>query len=148
MDDQSVDISLPIQLVKKQNVFSLLTDSEIEELGSLFTERKVTAGEVVVKEGDPVDSIYLIASGTADVRHVTIKDNVPVTNSVAIMSSGDAIGLSETGFYSLSGLRTATVVAVTDMILFRLSVAAFNGFALSHTHVSDVMHNRANVVKE
>lgn len=148
MDDEPVDLSLPIQLVKKQNVFSLLTDSETEELASLFAERNVAAGEIIVKEGDPVDSIYLIASGTADVRRVTIKDNAPVINSVAIMSSGDAVGLNETGFYSISGLRTATVVAVTDMVLYRLSVAAFNGFALSHTHVSDVMHRRANIVDE
>lgn len=145
--DELTDISLRMQLVKKQNVFSQLTDKETEELASLFTEKKVAAGGTIVKEGELVDSIYLIVSGTADVRHVTFKDNAPVINSVAIMSTGDAIGLNETGFYSLSGKRTATVVAVTDMVMYGLSVAAFNGFALSHSHVSDVMHKHsANVI--
>lgn len=141
--DESSDLTQRILLVKKQPVFSQLTDQETEELASLFSERKVVPEELIVKEGDPVDSIYLIAHGTADVRHVTYKDNTAVVNSVAILSSGDAIGLNETGFYSISGKRTASVVAVTDMTLYRLSVAAFHGFALSHSHVSDVMHKHA-----
>ncbi|VVC75695.1 putative NTE family protein [Aquicella siphonis] len=147
--DESADLTLRIQLVKKQPVFSQLTDKETEELASLFSEKKVASEQTIVKEGDPVDSIYLIASGTADVRHVTIKDNAPVVNSVAILSSGDAIGLNETGFYSISGKRTATVVAMTDMVLYRLSVAAFHGFALAHSHVSDIMHKHAeNILNE
>ncbi|MBX3709403.1 MAG: cyclic nucleotide-binding domain-containing protein [Gammaproteobacteria bacterium] len=141
--DESADISLLVQLVKKQPVFSQLTNKEIEELVSLFTEIKVAAEEKIVKEGDPVDSIYLIASGTADVRHVSIKDGNPEVSSIAILSAGDAIGLNETGFYSISGKRTATVVALTEMYLFRLSVAAFHGFSLAHSHVSEVMHKHA-----
>lgn len=146
MEEKSVDLSLQIQLIKKQPVFSQLTDEEIEELASLFVEVNVSAGDVIVNEGDPVDSIYLIANGTVDVRHVSITNGEAVVTSVAILSFGDSIGLNETGFYSISGKRTATVVALTDMQLFRLSVAAFHGFALSHTHVSDIMRkNSADV---
>src|SRR5262245_26053079 len=106
--DESVDLSLQIKLVKKQPVFSQLTDKETAELASLFIEKKVAAGDVIVKEGDPVDSIYLIATGTADVKHIYVKDGKLVSSSVAILSSNDAIGLNETGFYSISGKRTAT----------------------------------------
>jgi CRP-like cAMP-binding protein len=140
MENESVNLDVPIQLIKKQPVFSQLTEDEIKELAGLFTEEKAKPGDVVVKEGDHVDSIYLIASGTVDVRHITIENDKQVITSVAILSFGDSIGLNETGFYSLSGLRTATVVALTDMLMYRLSVASFNGFALSHTHVSDIMH--------
>jgi CRP-like cAMP-binding protein len=135
--------SMQMQLIKKQPIFSQLTDEETAELATLLVEVKTPPGEVIVKEGDAVDSIYLIANGTVDVRHVTFVNGAPVTSSVAILSFGDAIGLSETGFYSLSGKRTATVVALTDMVLYRLSVAAFHGFSLSHTHVSDVMRKNS-----
>jgi CRP-like cAMP-binding protein len=141
--DEGIDINLRKQLVKKQPVFSQLTDPETEELASLFSEKQIASDATIVKEGDPVDSIYLIVSGTADVRHVSIKNNAPEIKSVAILSAGDAIGLNETGFYSISGRRTATVVAMTDMVLLRLSVAAFHGFALSHSHVSEIMHKHA-----
>lgn len=146
--EKSIDLSTIVQLIKKQPVFSQLTDDEAEELASLFTYQSAKANDVVVKEGDPVDSVYLIERGTADVKVTSYKENQPIVNSVAILSSGDAIGLNETGFYSISGKRTASVVALTEMQLYRLSVAAFNGFSLSHTHVSEIMHrNVANIVK-
>jgi len=51
--------------------------------------------------------------------------------------------LNETGFYSLTGKRTATVVALTDLETLYLSVAAFHGFALAHSHVNEIMHEQA-----
>lgn len=141
--DEAADLSVQIQLIKKQPLFSNLTDKEIEELASLLSEQNIISGETIVKEGDAVDSVYLIANGTADVRATSYKDNKPVVSSVAILSTGDSIGLNETGFYSISGKRTASVIAMTDMTLYRLSVAAFHGFALSHSHVSEIMHSHA-----
>jgi len=137
--DEISDISLRIMLVKKQPLFSQLTDVEAEELATLFTEVKVSIGEKIVKEGDSVDSFYLIADGKADVR-VNLVDNHRETKSVATLNAGEAIGLNETGFYSISGKRTATVIALTEMKLYRLGIAAFHGFALAHTHVSEIMH--------
>jgi len=139
----SDNLSIEMQLIKKQPVFSQLTEEEVAELASFFTEIKASPDDVIVKEGDAVDSIYLIASGTVDVRHVTIVDGHPVVTSVAILSFGDSIGLNETGFYSISGKRTATVVALTDMLMYRLSVASFHGFALAHSHVSDIMRRHS-----
>jgi CRP/FNR family cyclic AMP-dependent transcriptional regulator len=140
--NERMDISLQMDLVKKQPLFFQLTESETEELAALFSEKIVEAGEVIVKEGEPVDCIYLIASGTADVRHIEMQNDVAVASSLAILSFGDAIGLNETGLYSLSGKRTASVVALTAMILYRLNVTAFNGFVLAHSHVSDIMHQK------
>lgn len=132
-----------LDLIKKQPLFTQLTQDEVNELASLFIRINMTPGAVIVKEGDSVDSVYLIENGTADVKVSSLQNNVPVSHSVAILSSGDAIGLNETGFYSLSGKRTATVLAMTDMVLYKLSVASFHGFALSHTHVSEIMHQHA-----
>ncbi|HLB43522.1 MAG TPA: cyclic nucleotide-binding domain-containing protein [Gammaproteobacteria bacterium] len=135
----TVDPKYKQAFIKKQACFSQLTDQEISELATLFVEKSIQPGETIVTQGDLVDSVFLIVDGTADVRYVSIKDNTIHTESVAQLGPEQAIGLSETGFYSLSGLRTATVVALTKMILLRLSVAAFHGFALSHSHVNAVM---------
>lgn len=139
-----IDQAIPLNmLIKKQPLFAQLTDAELDELAPLFKPIKMTPGGIIVKEGDLVDSVYLIAHGTADVKVTTWENNTPHCNSVAILSSGEAIGLNERGFYSLSGKRTATVLAMTDMLLYQLSVASFHGFALSHTHVSEIMHQHA-----
>src|SRR5580704_6775963 len=83
-------------LIKKQPLFTQLTDEEADELASLFMEVKMRPGAIIVKEGDSVDSVYLIAQGTADVKVTTYQNKIPVTTSAAILSAGSAIGLNET----------------------------------------------------
>ncbi|MCC2667169.1 MAG: hypothetical protein K0S63_1085 [Gammaproteobacteria bacterium] len=129
--------------VKKQACFGQLTDNEIEALADLLVEKKFNAGETIVTEGDLVDEVFLIVSGQADVRLITLKDHLIHAKSIATLSVGDAIGLNESGFYSLSGRRTATVVAMTDMVTLQLSVAKFHGFALAYPHVNEVMRRGA-----
>ena len=130
---------------KQQACFAELTPEEIEGLASLLVEKHFSAGQLIVTEGDPVDSVYLIVEGTADVRIITDTNNPDVLNSVATLGPGQSIGLNDTGFYSLSGKRTATVIAITDMVLLYLSLPEFHGFALSNHHVSEVMRINAVV---
>jgi CRP-like cAMP-binding protein len=141
--DESIDLELNKEFIKQQACFSKLSEAETEKLASLLTVKHFAAGETIVTEGNPVDCVYLIVSGTADVRHVLIENHQPVINSVATLEPKAAIGLNETGFYSLSGIRTATVVAKTDMVTLRLSLAEFHGFALAYPHVNEIMHQNA-----
>lgn len=137
--DDLVDLATKKALITKQACFSQLTDEEATELAGLLAEKQYSAGDTIVTEGDPVDSVFFIVNGTADVRHITFKDNKQHVESVAKLREENAIGLNETGFYSLSGRRTATVVADTDMLLLHLRIPAFHGFALAHSHVSELM---------
>ncbi len=142
----SLNSDIKKSFVKKQACFAQLTDTEIEALTDLLTEKKFNAGETIVTEGDLVDEVFLIVNGQADVRLITLKDHLIHAKSIATLSVGDAIGLNESGFYSLSGKRTATVVAMTDMMTLQLSVAKFHGFALAYPHVNEVMRKGASQV--
>ncbi|MCD6039739.1 MAG: hypothetical protein K0S27_1139 [Gammaproteobacteria bacterium] len=141
--DSTIDFNLKQSFIRKQACFAPLSDKEISELANLLVEKNFAAGETIVIEGDPVDNIFLIVRGEADVRILTIKNHIPHTQSVAILKAGEAIGLNESGFYSLSGRRTATVVAITNMVVLQLSVAKFHGFALAYPHVNEVMRKSA-----
>jgi CRP-like cAMP-binding protein len=111
-----------------------------------LVEKEYAQGEVIVKQADPVDSIYFIVSGTADVRYNYIEDNQRKFKPLAKLTANQTIGLSETGLYSLSGVRTATVVAESDVVvLLRLSIAALNGFALANPHVGQLLHKNASM---
>ena len=136
--DNSVGFDEKISLIRNQACFSGFNENETAMLSELFTEETYAPGDVIVKQGASVDKVYLIASGTAEVRVVNhqVSEDYKV---VATLGPKQAIGLSETGFYSLSGIRTATVVAQTEMVLLCLSVARFHGFALSNAHVAEVM---------
>lgn len=137
--DTNLAVETKITLIRKQACFRLLNDAEVTMLADLFTVKEYPAGSVIVTQGDHVDSVFLIVSGDADVIVTTLVDGQRQENTVATLHPNQAIGLSETGFYSLSGVRTATVVAKNDMVLLHLRVAVFHGFALAHAHVAEVM---------
>ncbi|MDR3476478.1 MAG: cyclic nucleotide-binding domain-containing protein [Gammaproteobacteria bacterium] len=141
--DEPVNTNYRQLLVKKQTVFSKLSDTEIADLAALFVEKAYKAGDTIVTEGDPVDSFFLIVRGIADVQHITLKDHVFYAESVAELHAGQAIGINESGFYSLTGRRTATVLAKTDMVLLQLSLPRFHGFALAYPNVNRAMRRNA-----
>jgi CRP-like cAMP-binding protein len=136
-------LNLKIELIKQQACFTKLTDKEAEELAGLLVEKHYNAGDIIVKQGAHVDSVFLIVRGQADVQVATVKEGELIVTSVATLGVGKSIGLNDTGFYSLTGTRTATVVAITDMMLLYLSVAAFHGFSLVNAHVAELMRKNA-----
>lgn len=139
----SIKQDVKLRYIEKQACFSQLTPKEKEVLAGLLKEKTFHPNQVIVKEGEIVDSVYLIMSGKADVQTLRIINGIPQINHVATLDADDAIGLNETGFYSLTGRRTATVIAVTEVATLALSVAAFHGFALEYSHVNEVMHKQA-----
>jgi CRP-like cAMP-binding protein len=132
-----------LKQVEKQACFKQLTSKEKEVLASLFKLKTFNTDQTIVKEGEIVDSVYLILNGEASVRTLRFINGEPQVNLITTLGKGAAIGLNETGFYSLTGRRTATVVAINDVTTLCLSVAAFHGFALEYSHVNEVMHRQA-----
>ncbi|HTM63280.1 MAG TPA: cyclic nucleotide-binding domain-containing protein [Gammaproteobacteria bacterium] len=131
------------ELIKKQGAFSSLNDSEIDVLVTLLVEKRFAPGDIIVKQGDRVDSVYIIVSGSADVLVTKRENNQSVTEKVFTLTDGKSIGLNDRGFYSITGLRTATVKATTEVVTLKLSVAMFRGFALAYPHASEVMREQA-----
>ncbi|EKD72274.1 MAG: hypothetical protein ACD_45C00718G0004 [uncultured bacterium] len=141
-----IDAAIKRTSIKKQECFSELTEEEQNMLADLLQEKHFAPGDTIVTEGDFVDSVYLIVNGTADVCHIYIQNNSPHIKSIATLGPGDAIGLNDTGFYSISGVRTATVIAKSNIVTLCLSIAAFHGFALVNSHVLEVMRNNAEAI--
>ena|SRR3990167_6019356 len=137
------NIDLKKELVRKQGAFAKLNDDEINVLVTLLVEKTFAPGDVIVNQGDRVDSVFIIASGTADVMVSHLENQKDVYENVAELKTGNAIGLSDQGFYSLTGLRTATVTATSELLTLKLSVVVFRGFALAYPHASEVMRRQA-----
>jgi CRP/FNR family cyclic AMP-dependent transcriptional regulator len=73
---------------------------------------RIRAGEVVIKKGDRSDALYLVVEGTLRVIDVG-----------ATIGPGTVIG--EIGVLSSTGARTATVTALSDCVLGRISARDF-----------------------
>lgn len=133
MDDLSnhmndSDLEAAEGLIKNHLFFALLLPADIKELVQLMTRNDVKSGTVVVKEDDVLDSIYLIASGRAKVirEHKTLARTTTIT--VGTLTTGQSIGLSSDTFFSITGFRTANVIAETDMVLYRIDFKALYRF--------------------
>ena len=129
--------------ISRQLCFANLNPAEIDVLATLLKETRFQPGDTIVSEGERVDSVFLIVKGSADVIRSSRENEMTITKIVATLDDGDAIGLSEHGFYSLTGQRTATVVATSEMITLKLIVTLFRGFALAYPHASQVMREQS-----
>jgi CRP/FNR family cyclic AMP-dependent transcriptional regulator len=87
-------------------LFAELDDDERAEVAACVREVEVAAGDTVATQGDNAYEFFVIEAGEAEVRR---GDEV-----IASLRQGEVFG--ETGVL-MTGIRTASVVAVTPMRL-------------------------------
>lgn len=116
------------QLISDYALFCLMNTNDTHELALLSQEITVPEDTIIVKEGEIVDSIYLIKSGTAQVTKTINTLEKKEVMHIAILREGDSIGLNESGFFSNSGIRNATVTSLSDMVLLAIDIKIFNDF--------------------
>jgi CRP-like cAMP-binding protein len=101
-------------------LFAELTEAEREAVAAKLSERHVEAGRHLSTEGGAGYFFFVIESGTATVSH---DDEV-----VATLGPGDFFG--EAAVLETTR-RTATVIAVSDMVVLEMFGA---DFAVLHAH--------------
>ena len=133
-----------VALLKELSLLNSIPPEELTKLATLFHDAAYPAGQVVVKEHDTIDSIYVIVDGRAEVTRLHQHDGKENTEILALLSMGETIGLDETGFFSESHQRTATVTAITTLITIRLELSVMQQFLQSHTFLPEEMQNTLN----
>jgi tetratricopeptide (TPR) repeat protein len=109
-------------------LFSDLTTSEFIAVAILLVRKVAKVGEVIVREGDPGDSMFIVSTG--EVRATILRDGRQVP--VATMKDGDFFGEMAV----LSGEpRTATVTAVKSTELLELSREHLSEICARHPEV-------------
>lgn len=139
LNQPTIDISDRQKLIERFPCFASLSSKQSAELAALMHEVEIKAQEQIVAENDLVDSIYIIVKGEAEVAREFRKRKKTINMLVAALRAGEGIGLNDTGFYSTTGKRTATVTAVTDMLLLKLDLKDLYGF-LKHNHLELAMY--------
>ncbi|MGH9463994.1 MAG: cyclic nucleotide-binding domain-containing protein, partial [Vicinamibacteria bacterium] len=95
-------------------LFSQLSMQEFIDVAVVLERRSVKAGTVIVREGEPGDSMFIVSTGETDATREKNGESV----TVATFSDGDFFGEMAV----LSGEpRTATVTAVKNTELLELS---------------------------
>ncbi len=135
------------KLIAAVPCFMMLTAKESQTLALLMEEVVYHQGETVVTENALVDSVFIIVNGRAEVSR-TVKKKVKKFSKkksyhsvpIATLNSGDTIGLNDTGFFSTTGKRMATVKAITKMLLLRLDIKKLHHFLHTHQHIQHAMY--------
>ncbi|PYS54972.1 MAG: hypothetical protein DMG13_05990 [Acidobacteria bacterium] len=125
------EIDQLILFLKKVKLFAELGADSLAKLGSCLKTSEFPPAEVIVREGAPGVSMYIIKSGLVEVRK---KD--PVTGIdflVTNLSEGAAVGEMSL----LTGKpRSATVSTVTHTVVFTLTRADFRNLLTQHPEIS------------
>src|SRR5438874_6694638 len=126
-----VDTDQLVHFLKNVKLFAELSPDSLVKLGSCLKTAEFPPAEVIVREGAPGVSMYLVKSGLVEVRK---KD--PVTGIdflVAQLSEGAAVGEMSL----LTGKpRSATVNTVRQTVLFTLTRADFRNLLTQHPEIS------------
>ncbi|HEY1955730.1 MAG TPA: mechanosensitive ion channel family protein [Polyangiaceae bacterium] len=101
-------------------LFAALTDKEIDSLVDHLRYAPFTRGETITKQGNVAHWLYVVCSGTVEVR---LRGDGAASKDVATIDAP--------GYFGEMGLMTgeprqADVIAVTDVDCYRLDKEAFN----------------------
>ncbi|MFA5885307.1 MAG: cyclic nucleotide-binding and patatin-like phospholipase domain-containing protein [Acidimicrobiia bacterium] len=107
------------RLVDDTAVFASLDDDAREFICAQLTPRSITGGEVLIREGDDADSLYLIAEGRV---RVSSRRDDGTTQVLAELGRGELVG--EMALVT-NEPRSATVTAVRDGLVLELPASAF-----------------------
>ena len=103
-----------LALLRSSPTFAALGAPELERLARSMKPVAVKAGETLMREGEPGDQAFLVADGELE---VLIGDK-----PIAPLGRGDLVG--EIALLR-TGVRTATVVAKTDSLLYEVERETF-----------------------
>ncbi|MET1049608.1 MAG: cyclic nucleotide-binding and patatin-like phospholipase domain-containing protein [Acidimicrobiales bacterium] len=107
-----------LSFLAKSELFGALDAEEQGLLADRFEPVTIQGGEILMHEGDPADGIYLVHSGRLQAR--LGPDDQPTV--IGEVGRGEVVG--ETALLT-DRPRGATVVALRDSLLLRLTVEAF-----------------------
>lgn len=129
------------EMLGQVELFEGLDDSELDLIAAVCDERTLSAGEVVAKQGEPGNELYVIWDGLVEVVHEeTPQDTTPRT--VVNLGQGQLFG--EMALVDL-GPRSATVRVVSDRATLQaIDRESFNEVCETHHRLGYVvMRNMA-----
>jgi CRP-like cAMP-binding protein len=124
------------EAVKKAPLFTALDDASAASLRASMTAVKLSRGQVLFKEGDEGDRLFVVVDGKLKLGTTS---NDGRENLLSILGPGDMFG--ELSLFD-PGPRTATATAVVDSKLLALAHDQVIGWLKEHPQVSSQLLGR------
>jgi predicted acylesterase/phospholipase RssA/CRP-like cAMP-binding protein len=109
-----------------EQLFGVSDPQAFRELEACVEWRRVAAGEVLLRQGEPSDALYAVVTGRLRALIADAEGNERAVREIGAWSTVGELGL-------LAALpRSATVLAVRDSEVVRLERSLFQGFVRKH----------------
>ena len=109
-------VSALLHRLARMDIMRALPPEEMDAVLPCVEEVRYPAGATIFREGDDVDALYMVDSGSVEAR--VEKGGAPIARLDAGVSFGELALLND-------AKRTATVAAVTDVVLLKIPKEAF-----------------------
>lgn len=123
---------LPTPLAKPQDLFSLLTSSDLEDLLGLTQTHVYKKTEFIFRAGDPGRHIYFLQSGRVKIFQVSPKGKEII---LWFCFPGEICGLAEAAGLQ-GGSRTVSAIACDRTAVLKVPHEMFQDYLLDHPHAS------------
>jgi len=123
----------PVDMLRRTMIFRLLDDPGLFELGARLHHLSFAPGELIVRQGDAGDSMYIVISGQVAINYAG-KGGKEM--QVAVVSPGDFFGEASL----LTGeTRNSSAVALTRVDCYELQKAGLEGVLGSRADLAEDM---------
>jgi signal transduction histidine kinase len=112
--------------LRKSPLFQGLSDDELQQLMDMAETLSLRAGDILIKQGEPGDSAYVLINGDFEVQ----KQSGQSLIKIDVRNPGDVVG--EMALLSRAP-RNATLIAKTDGEVLRIPQEAFEKLVSSST---------------
>ncbi|MBW1992396.1 MAG: cyclic nucleotide-binding domain-containing protein [Deltaproteobacteria bacterium] len=120
--------------LKKIFLLQDLTSEEIQQVLKLAHPRHIPAGETVIREGEPGDSMFIMCQGEVEITKrliLSLGEEVPKERVMSRLRAEDGVSFGEMALLE-NDTRSATVTALTDCHFLELSRRDFLDFIERH----------------
>ena len=121
-----------LRRIARLRVFGGLSPARVEDALRQLAPLPVTAGDVIIRQGDLADRFYVISDGQFEVTRTAEPGGVP--ERLRVMGGDDVFG--EIGLLR-GAVRSATVTALTDGLLFSMEGGRFLAMVGARSGVAD-----------
>jgi len=118
-----------------------LATDELDQLGTLLTRREFAAGDIICREGEEGDRMWLLAKGSVSVRLISADGHMNLR--IASLSRGTTIG--EMALVE-QARRSATIVADDHVVCYELLRGGYARLLSDHPAIAT--HLLANLSRE
>jgi small-conductance mechanosensitive channel/CRP-like cAMP-binding protein len=122
----------PVDVLRRTLIFRQLDDAGLFELGARLHHLSFAPGELIVRQGDAGDSMYIVTSGQVAISYAVDRSET----QVAMISPGDFFGEASL----LTGeVRNASAIALSRVDCYRLEKAGLQGILSNRLDLAEDM---------